>query len=51
VRPHLQASVGEDELLLLADAQTSGGLLVIGEVPGAPVVGETVAGEPSITVR
>ena len=42
VRPHLQADVGEDELLLLADAQTSGGLLVVGEVPGAPVVGELV---------
>ncbi|GGV81671.1 selenide, water dikinase [Streptomyces griseoloalbus] len=28
--------------LLLADAQTSGGLLVAGEVPGAPVVGELV---------
>ena len=43
VRPHLSAEVGEDELLLLADAQTSGGLLVVGEVPGAPVVGEVVA--------
>ena len=43
VRPHLSAAVGEDELLLLADAQTSGGLLVVGEVPGAPVVGEVVA--------
>jgi selenide,water dikinase len=43
VRPHLSASVSEDELLLLADAQTSGGLLVVGEVPDAPVVGETVA--------
>ena len=42
VRQHLASSVGEDELLLLADAQTSGGLLVIGEVPGAPVVGEVV---------
>ncbi|OLT24178.1 selenide, water dikinase SelD [Kytococcus sp. CUA-901] len=43
VRPHLSAEgVAEDELLLLADAQTSGGLLVIGEVPGAPVIGETV---------
>ncbi len=26
--------------LLPADAQTSGGLLVAGEVPGAPVIGE-----------
>jgi selenide,water dikinase len=34
--------VGEDELLLLADAQTSGGLLVAGEIPGAPVIGELV---------
>jgi selenide, water dikinase len=42
VRPHLAARVDEDELLLLADAQTSGGLLVVGEVPGAPVVGEVV---------
>ncbi|MGH3974059.1 MAG: selenide, water dikinase SelD [Pseudonocardiaceae bacterium] len=42
VRPHLVSSVGEDELLLLADAQTSGGLLVAGELPGAPVIGELV---------
>src|SRR5262249_13971758 len=32
----------EDELLLLADAQTSGGLLVAGELPGAQVIGELV---------
>lgn len=43
VRPHLESSVNDDELVLLADAQTSGGLLVAGEVPGAPVVGEVVA--------
>jgi selenide,water dikinase len=36
-------SCGEEELLLLADAQTSGGLLVAGEVPGAPVIGHLVA--------
>jgi selenide,water dikinase len=43
VRPHLDAgATGEDELLLLADAQTSGGLLVAGEVPGYPVVGELI---------
>ena len=42
VRPHLCATVDEDEQLLLADAQTSGGLLVVGEVPGHPVVGEVV---------
>ncbi len=52
VRPHLDAAVAEDELLLLADAQTSGGLLVVGEVPGAPVIGEIMAqGPAAITVR
>ena len=50
VRPSLSSSVDEDELLLLADAQTSGGLLVVGEVPGWPVVGEVVAGE-DVTLR
>ncbi|ALU40592.1 selenide, water dikinase [Kocuria flava] len=46
VRPHLRTGgdVTEDDLLLLADAQTSGGLLVVGELPGHPVVGHTVAG-------
>lgn len=43
VRPQLTATVAEDELLLLADAQTSGGLLLAGEIPGAPVIGEFVA--------
>lgn len=42
VRPHLATTVAEAELLLLADAQTSGGLLVAGELPGHPVVGELV---------
>ena len=52
VRPHLDATVSEDELLLLADAQTSGGLLVVGEIPGAPVIGEVVpAGESRLVVR
>ena len=52
VRPHLASDVGEDELLLLADAQTSGGLLVAGEVPGAPVIGELVpAAGATVTVR
>lgn len=52
VRPHLTvgSGVAEDDLLFLADAQTSGGLLVVGEVPGYPVIGETVAGF-GITVR
>ena len=41
VRPFQDAGEApEDELLLLADAQTSGGLLVAGEVPGYPVIGE-----------
>ena len=43
VRAHLDTSADEDELLLLADAQTSGGLLVVGELPGYPVVGELLA--------
>lgn len=43
VRPHAQLSAVDDETaLLLADAQTSGGLLLAGEVPGAPVIGELV---------
>lgn len=43
VRPHLRAGSGvtEDQLLMLADAQTSGGLLVAGEIPGYPVIGHT----------
>ena len=47
VRPHLRAAAGvtEDDLLLLADAQTSGGLLVVGELPGYPVIGHTVVGQ------
>lgn len=44
VRPHLDADVDDDELVLLADAQTSGGLLVAGELPGHPVVGEFIPG-------
>ncbi len=52
VRPHVSSSVSEDELMLLADAQTSGGLLVAGEVPGHPVIGELVArSEASVIVR
>ena len=46
VRPHLHAGadITEDDLLVLADAQTSGGLLVVGELPGHPVIGHIVAG-------
>jgi selenide,water dikinase len=43
VRPHADLSaVSDDEALLLADAQTSGGLLLGGEIPGAAVIGEFV---------
>jgi len=48
VRPHLSSAVDDDELLLLADAQTSGGLLVVGEIPGAPVIGEIVPREEAV---
>ena len=52
VRPLLDVGPGvsDDDLLLLADAQTSGGLLVVGEVPGGVVVGETVVGPPRIAL-
>ncbi len=51
VLPHTDTGrVGEEDLLLLADAQTSGGLLVAGELPGAPVVGELVARGDSVLV-
>ncbi|WP_188685062.1 selenide, water dikinase SelD [Nesterenkonia cremea] len=45
VRDHLSAGAGvtEEDLLVLADAQTSGGLLVAGEVPGYPIIGHTTA--------
>jgi len=39
------SAVDEAEALLLADAQTSGGLLVAGEIPGAIVIGELVPQE------
>ena len=52
VRGALSGDVGEDELLLLADAQTSGGLLLGGEIAGAPVIGEFVArGEHVLEIR
>jgi selenide,water dikinase len=54
VRPHVDHAVTEDDLVLLADAQTSGGLLVAGELPGHPVIGRLVARERqgvTITVR
>jgi selenide,water dikinase len=51
VRPHVDAEVDDDELLLLADAQTSGGLLVAGELPGHPVIGALTPAETSVTIR
>jgi selenide,water dikinase len=51
VRPHVDGTASDEVLLMLADAQTSGGLLVVGEVPGAAVIGHTVAGAPRIEIR
>ncbi|MDP4501703.1 selenide, water dikinase SelD [Nonomuraea turcica] len=53
VSPHGDfGGLPEDELLLLADAQTSGGLLVAGEIPGFPVIGELVPrGEHLLIVK
>ncbi|MFI0446204.1 selenide, water dikinase SelD [Actinomadura sp. 6N118] len=53
VAPHTDfGRIAEAERLLLADAQTSGGLLVAGEIPGAPVVGELVGrGRHTLVVR
>lgn len=52
VRPHLSEDVGDEELILLADAQTSGGLLLAGEIPGATVIGEFVPAQgPTLRVR
>jgi len=53
VAPHTDlAAIDEGEALLLADAQTSGGLLLAGEVPGAPVIGELrPRGEHPVVVR
>ena len=50
VRPQLSSRVDEDELLLLADAQTSGGLLLAGEIPRSPVIGEFVARREDVLV-
>jgi selenide,water dikinase len=51
VLPHTDTgSTAEEDLLLLADAQTSGGLLVAGELPGAPVIGELIPRGDSILI-
>jgi selenide,water dikinase len=51
VHPHVRWG-GLDELqrLLLADAQTSGGLLIAGEIPGATIIGELRAAGPDTLV-
>jgi selenide, water dikinase len=53
VRPHADfGRVADEDLLLLADAQTSGGLLVAGEIPGAQVIGQLAPrGAAVLTVR
>jgi selenide,water dikinase len=51
VAPHADfGDASEEDLILLADAQTSGGLLVTGELPGAPVIGELVPRGPAVLV-
>ncbi|MFF5232814.1 selenide, water dikinase SelD [Dactylosporangium sp. NPDC000521] len=51
VRPHGDfGPTTTDELLLLADAQTSGGLLIAGEVPGYPVIGELRPATDGVTI-
>jgi selenide,water dikinase len=53
VAPHTDfGDTPEEDRLLLADAQTSGGLLVAGEIPGEPIIGELVpAGPLPLVVR
>ncbi|WP_460828639.1 selenide, water dikinase SelD [Nocardioides hungaricus] len=52
VHPHLTTGpdITADDLLLLTDAQTSGGLLIIGEIPDHPTIGHTTTG-PGINIR
>ena len=51
VLPHADpGAVSEEDLLLLADAQTSGGLLVAGELPGASVIGELVPRQDRVLI-
>ena len=51
VAPHTDTGgLAEEDLLLLADAQTSGGLLIAGEIPGAPVIGELVPAGPDTLI-
>jgi selenide, water dikinase len=51
VLPHTNTdTVDEEDLLLLADAQTSGGLLVAGELPGATVIGELIPRRDTVLI-
>jgi len=51
VLPHTDTgAVSKDDLLLLADAQTSGGLLVAGELPGGTVIGELIPRRDSVLI-
>ena len=51
VLPHTDTGgISEEDLLLLADAQTSGGLLVAGELPGAPIIGELIPRRDSVLI-
>jgi selenide,water dikinase len=51
VRPHSDfGGVAQEDLLLLADAQTSGGLLLAGEIPGATVIGELVTRRDAVLI-
>ncbi|MEU5995026.1 selenide, water dikinase SelD [Spirillospora sp. NPDC047418] len=53
VAPHTDfGATSEEDRLLLADAQTSGGLLIAGEIPGEPIIGELLpAGEYPLIIR
>jgi hypothetical protein len=51
VLPHTDTgAVGEEDVLLLADTQTLGWLLLAGELPGAPVIGELVPRRDSVLI-
>ena len=51
VGPHTRFDgTPEEDRLLLADAQTSGGLLVAAELPGHPVIGELVPRQDAVVV-
>jgi selenide,water dikinase len=51
VLPHTDTGgITDEDLLLLADAQTSGGLLVAGELPGAPIIGELIPRRDSVLI-